>query len=153
MSGLIQADARHLPLRDECIDCVVTSPPYFGLRDYGSRTQIGLELTLSGYIESIRSVFQEIRRVLKPTGTAWLNLGDSYANDGKWGGEIGGKQSYLQDNDRKSNHELWTTHPRHPRPCVDERRGLLQRLLEIRLAEVCEVAGVVAAERSPVRAR
>ena len=95
------ADARQLPLRDRSVDCCVTSPPYWGLRDYGHGDQIGLEPTLDAYVQALVAVFQEVRRVLKPDGTCWVNLGDSYANDGKWGGETGGKQSYLPDNDRQ----------------------------------------------------
>lgn len=88
---LIRADARRLPLVDGCVNCVVTSPPYFGLRDYGSADQIGLEPTPDAYVASIVDVFAEAWRVLRDDGTAWLNLGDSYANDGKWGGHTGGK--------------------------------------------------------------
>lgn len=84
--SLIRGDARGLPLVDACVDCVVTSPPYFGLRDYGSRTQIGLEERPDAYVAEMCSVFREIRRVLKPAGTLWLNLGDSYAAGGKGGG-------------------------------------------------------------------
>lgn len=63
---------------DESIDCVVTSPPYFNLRDYGKENQIGTEKSLEEYIENMVSVFEEVKRVLKPTGTVWLNLGDTY---------------------------------------------------------------------------
>lgn len=63
---------------DESIDCVVTSPPYFNLRDYGKENQIGAEKSLDEYIKNMVSVFEEVKRVLKPTGTVWLNLGDTY---------------------------------------------------------------------------
>ncbi len=76
---LIQADARSLPLVDGCVDCVVTSPPYFGLRDYGISNQIGLERTPAAYVDTLVQVFREVRRVLKDAGTVWLNLGDSYS--------------------------------------------------------------------------
>jgi DNA modification methylase len=66
-------------LPDASIDCVVTSPPYWGLRDYGVEGQFGLEPTLAEYVANLVEVFSELRRVLKPSGTAWLNLGDSYA--------------------------------------------------------------------------
>jgi site-specific DNA-methyltransferase (cytosine-N4-specific) len=66
-------------LPDASADCVVTSPPYFGLRDYGQEGQYGLEETPAEYVEQLRLVFAEIRRVLVDDGTAWLNLGDSYA--------------------------------------------------------------------------
>ena len=65
---------------DESIDCVVTSPPYYGLRDYGVAGQIGLEYTPSQYIERLVSLFREIRRCLKKDGTIWVNIGDSYNN-------------------------------------------------------------------------
>jgi DNA modification methylase len=67
---------------DACIDCVVTSPPYWQLRDYRVSGQLGLEPTLEEYINRLCSVFDEIRRVLKPGGTCWVNLGDTYASNG-----------------------------------------------------------------------
>jgi DNA modification methylase len=76
---LIRADARRLPLLDESVDCVVTSPPYWGLRDYGHDRQIGLERTPYEFVDVMVEVFREVRRVLKPEGTLWLNIGDSYA--------------------------------------------------------------------------
>src|SRR6478672_10731042 len=60
------------------VDCCVTSPPYFGLRDYGHPDQIGAEATPAAFVEALRSVFAEVRRVLADDGTLWLNLGDSY---------------------------------------------------------------------------
>ena len=69
-------------LPDNSIDCCVTSPPYYGLRDYGVVGQIGLEETPEAYIERLVDVFMEVYRILKPTGTLWLNIGDSY-----WGGK------------------------------------------------------------------
>lgn len=74
----MQAEARHIPLKDESAQCVVTSPPYWGLRDYGVAGQIGLEKTPSEYVEKIVEVFREVRRVLRDDGTLWLNLGDCY---------------------------------------------------------------------------
>lgn len=64
----------------ESVDCVVTSPPYWGLRDYGVDGQIGLEATLDEHLEKMVEVFAEVWRVLKPTGTLWLNYGDCYAS-------------------------------------------------------------------------
>src|SRR3990167_6725450 len=76
---LIRGDARRLPLRDGCVDCVVTSPPYFALRNYGHPGQIGLEASPDDYVEMLAAVvFDELRRVLKSDGTVWLNVGDSY---------------------------------------------------------------------------
>lgn len=60
------------------VDCCVTSPPYFGLRDYGHKGQLGLEPTPEAFVQAMVEVFREVRRVLKPTGTLWLNMGDTY---------------------------------------------------------------------------
>lgn len=79
---LIRGDARHLPLQDGCVDCVVTSPPYWGLRDYGHAAQLGLQSTPDAYVDDLVAVFEEVRRVLKPEGVCWVNLGDSYASSG-----------------------------------------------------------------------
>lgn len=65
---------------DKSVDCVVTSPPYFGLRDYGHEDQYGTEETPGEYIESMVSLYQEVRRVLTDDGTFWLNVGDSYGH-------------------------------------------------------------------------
>lgn len=65
-------------LPDESVHCCVTSPPYYGLRDYGVAGQLGLEPTLAEYIEKMVAVFREVRRVLRNDGTLWLNIGDSY---------------------------------------------------------------------------
>lgn len=78
-------------LPDASVDCCVTSPPYYGLRDYGEPGQYGLENSPAEYVETLRAVFAEVRRVLVADGTLWLNLGDSYADDAKWGGSSGGK--------------------------------------------------------------
>lgn len=82
---LICADARKLPLDDESVDCIVTSPPYWGLRDYKCEGQIGLEPTIQGYLAEMSKCLKEMYRVLKKTGTLWLNIGDTYA--GSWGSE------------------------------------------------------------------
>lgn len=63
----------------ESCDMCVTSPPYYGLRNYGEPGQIGLEETPDAYVEKLVEIFREVKRVLKPEGTLWLNLGDSYA--------------------------------------------------------------------------
>ena len=78
---LHQSNASELPVDDESIDCVVTSPPYWGLRDYGVDEQIGLESTPEKYVENMVNVFREIKRVLKSSGTVWLNIGDSYVSN------------------------------------------------------------------------
>lgn len=80
---MILGNALHLPLIDSSIQCVVTSPPYWGLRNYGHPHQLGLEPTPEAYVTNMVQVFREVWRVLKDDGTVWLNLGDSYA--GSWG--------------------------------------------------------------------
>ena len=69
-------------LQDRSVQCVVTSPPYWGLRDYGVDGQLGLEETPKKYVKNLVNVFREVRRVLKDDGTLWLNLGDSYSSGG-----------------------------------------------------------------------
>ena len=69
-----------IKLPDNSIDCCVTSPPYYGLRDYGHDGQLGLEATPEAYVEKMVAVFREVRRVIKDDGTLWLNLGDSYSS-------------------------------------------------------------------------
>lgn len=81
---ILQGDSRSVlqTLPDESVQMCVTSPPYFGLRDYGVDGQIGLEPTPDAYVTQMVGVFREVRRVLKNDGTLWLNLGDSYARNG-----------------------------------------------------------------------
>jgi len=83
-------------LSSNSVDCCITSPPYYGLRDYGISEQIGLEPTPEGYIGQLVEVFTEVFRVLKPTGTLWLNIGDSYAGSGKgaWKNKQAQKETY-----------------------------------------------------------
>lgn len=75
-NGDALAVLRTLP--DASVDCCVTSPPYFGLRDYGVEGQLGMEASPTEYVENMRAVFGEVRRVLAADGTLWVNLGDSY---------------------------------------------------------------------------
>ncbi len=70
-------------LDDESVNCVVTSPPYWGLRDYGVKGQLGAESTPEEFVCNLVDVFREVRRVLRSDGTVWLNLGDSYAGSGR----------------------------------------------------------------------
>jgi DNA modification methylase len=78
---LLTGDCRAIlpTLRSESVHCVVTSPPYWGLRDYGVAGQIGVEASYTDYVEIMRGVFAEVRRVLRADGTLWLNMGDCYA--------------------------------------------------------------------------
>ena len=77
-------------LPDQSVHCCVSSPPYWGLRDYGMADQMGLEQTPVEFVEQLVTVFREVRRVLRDDGTLWLNLGDSYSNIGKTGGYTSG---------------------------------------------------------------
>lgn len=74
-------------LPSESVNCCITSPPYYGLRDYGVAGQIGLEQTPGEYVARLTDVFREVRRVLTPDGTLWLNIADSYAGSGKGAGK------------------------------------------------------------------
>ena len=91
MHTLVNADAiEHLQaMTAGSVHCIVTSPPYFGLRDYGHDGQIGLEETVEEYVAKIVEVFRELRRVLRDDGVAWLNLGDSYNNAGSSSNDTG----------------------------------------------------------------
>jgi DNA modification methylase len=84
-------------LPDGSVQCVVTSPPYWGLRDYGIAGQLGMEPTPQEFVINLVAVFREVRRVLRDDGTLWLNLGDSYAGSGgagEWSKRKAGKQEY-----------------------------------------------------------
>ena len=88
MIKILNGDCRKtlLELEDASVQCCITSPPYWGLRDYGECDQLGLEPTPEEYVENMVEVFSQVRRVLKDDGTLWLNLGDSYANNHASGG-------------------------------------------------------------------
>jgi DNA modification methylase len=90
-------------LEDKSVNCCVTSPPYWGLRDYGESDQLGLEETPEEYVTNMVKVFSEVKRVLTKDGTLWLNLGDSYAGSGK------GPAGNLKDNGER--HLEYVTKP------------------------------------------
>ena len=92
---LIRGDARALPLVAGTVDCCVTSPPYWGLRRYPDPRQLGFERTPDAYVAAMIGVFREVWRVLKPQGTCWINLGDTYNSrlDGSHGGWNGSSQT------------------------------------------------------------
>ena len=74
---------RQLP--NDAFQCVVTSPPYWGVRDYGVENQVGAERELQAYVIDLVEIFREVRRVLRPDGTFWLNIGNTYTSGGrKW---------------------------------------------------------------------
>ncbi len=85
MSKILCGDAAEVlkSLSQESVNMCVTSPPYYGLRDYGEQKQIGVEQTPAEYIERLVDVFDEVYRVLAKDGTLWLNIGDCYAGSGK----------------------------------------------------------------------
>ena len=93
-------------LENESVNCVITSPPYFGLRDYGVEGQIGLEETPEAYAAKLVAVFGECKRVLANDGTLWLNLGDSYATGHDHGAtdEAKGWKSGSLCGNRQKNH-------------------------------------------------
>jgi len=80
---VLTGNALHLPVADETVQCVVTSPPYWGLRDYGVAGQLGQEYAVEDYVRHLVEVFREVRRVLRSDGTVFLNLGDCYAGSGR----------------------------------------------------------------------
>ena len=88
-------------LESASVQTVITSPPYWGLRDYGVEGQIGLEATPEAYVDTLVEVFREVKRVLRDDGTVWLNLGDSYAGSGK--GQMGDGTSANIDNKQSTN--------------------------------------------------
>jgi DNA modification methylase len=86
-------------LPEESVQTCITSPPYFGLRDYGCGGQIGLESTPEQFVQSLVDVFAEVHRVLKKDGTLWLNLGDSYVSKptGSLGNHTGAKHGFTEN--------------------------------------------------------
>lgn len=86
-------------LDSSSVDTCITSPPYYGLRDYGRDGQIGLERNPQEYISNLVSIFAEVRRVLKDDGTLWVVIADSYASSGKgaWNNKNGQKETYVLD--------------------------------------------------------
>jgi DNA modification methylase len=95
-------------LESESVDTCITSPPYYNLRDYGEDKQIGLESSIGEYIDNMVAVMRQVRRVLKPTGTLWLNIGDSYNGSGGAGGDYneGGKREGQKKYGRKDEANL-----------------------------------------------
>jgi DNA modification methylase len=101
MNTVIFADALKglAMLESNSVDTCITSPLYYGLRDYGVNGQIGLESTPDEYIDRLVNVFRKVRRVLKPDGTLWVVIADSYAGSGKgaWKNKNGQKEVYVLD--------------------------------------------------------
>jgi DNA modification methylase len=101
---------REMP--DGSVDCCVTSPPYFGLIDYDEPGQYGLEPTPAEYVETMRRLFAEVRRVLAAGGTLWLNLGDSYSTNLGQGNVGGGLQGGTRPSFRRSGAQVTPTRRR-----------------------------------------
>ena len=94
---IINANALNIPLADKTVQCAITSPPYWGLRDYGNDDQLGLEETPEKYVDNMVSVFREVWQVLKDDGVLFLNLGDSYSGSGKGPGQhLNAEQHHME---------------------------------------------------------
>ena len=111
---ILHGDCRSVlkTLPDASVQCCVTSPPYWGLRRYlpeghpDQALELGSEETPDAYVAGMVEVFREVKRVLRDDGTLWLNIGDAYANDGKWGGATGGKHAnYLHGGESRIGRE------------------------------------------------
>lgn len=116
MNKIIAGDCLEIlkTLEPESIDCVITSPPYWGLRDYGVAGQFGLEPDFLLYVNNLCNIFDQVKRVLKPDGTVWVNLGDTY------GGRVGGAQG---KNGQFAGRQVTTARIKHQRPAA---KSLLQ---------------------------
>jgi len=112
LNKIIQGDSLTMlkTLPDASVDCCITSPPYWGLRDYQVKGQLGLEDTPEEYVAKILDIFREVRRVLKKEATLWLNLGDSYWGSHSMGNcapEAMGIQKHLSDVYGKAKKRIW----------------------------------------------
>src|SRR3990167_829258 len=109
---IFKGDCREVlrTLEDESVHCVVTSPPYWGLRDYGVDGQIGLEDTPDGFVGALVGIFSEVRRVLRSDGTAWVNLGDSYSSNGR------ANYGFTDLNSKQATHAAIKSAPRREQP-------------------------------------
>lgn len=117
---LLQADAFHIPLADKSVHCVVTSPPYWGLRKYsgdqsvGEYPDLGLEASPEDHIDRLVSIFRDIRRVLRDDGVVWLNYGDCYAGSGGENANTGlmGGDTIAASSEDGTRSGLWRRNPR-----------------------------------------
>lgn len=124
LNGDARTELKQIP--DGTVQCCVTSPPYFGLRDYKVAGQIGLEQTPELYVAELVAVFREVRRVLRDDGTLWLNLGDSYAGSwGNYGGQnrTAGKQRAISAGSRVPN-AAWDERTKFKPPGADGFEGV-----------------------------
>lgn len=104
---IIQGDSLEVlkTLPDESVDCVITSPPYWALRDYGCEGQLGLEPTFQEYIDKLCNIFDEVKRVLKKEGTCWVNIGDTYMGNSSYSEK--GRQGFGNDKIGMINKKQW----------------------------------------------
>jgi DNA modification methylase len=136
VTGLVQADAVELPLADDSVDLVVTSPPYFALRSYQDDGehydgQIGSEATPAEFLDALWAVTRECVRVLKPSGSLWVNLGDKYAGSGGHnnagvGGTGRGPTTYTKASGHARPKSLLGLPWRYALGCIDD-LGLILR--------------------------
>jgi DNA modification methylase len=122
--GMLAADARCLPFMDESVDCIISSPPYFRKRDYYIKDQIGKEKRPSEYVEHLAQVMSEWHRILKPSGSAFLNIGDT-----RWKGGLAGIPAMVEEMARHQgwvivNRIIWTKPSGMP---AAARRSLVSR--------------------------
>jgi DNA modification methylase len=118
-SYLLQADARAIPLVEGTVDLCFTSPPYWQKRDYGHRRQIGQEATPDAYALAICEVLREVRRVLKPSGSVFLNLGDTYHRRSLAGVPFAVEAKARADGWRVRNRIVWAKPNGVPTPHKD----------------------------------
>lgn len=124
-------------LSDGAVRCCVTSPPYWGLRDYGVESQMGLEPTVGEFIEGMVAVFRDVRRVLADDGTLWLNMGDSYA--GSWGAQ--GRQG---DSGHMAGRSVVSARQIEAHPKRQSRTGSLGKTPGLKPKDLCGIPWRVA---------
>lgn len=132
--------ARLREMPDCSVHCVVTSPPYWGLRDYGVAGQLGLERTPEEYTSALVGVFAEVRRVLREDGTLWLNLGDSYA--GSWGAQSRG--AYLPLTETSARLSMLSAQQIKAHPKGQTHTGSLSRTPGLKAKDLCMIPARVA---------
>lgn len=113
LNKIIQGDCLEVlkTIPNESIDCMITSPPYWALRDYGVEGQLGLEPTFQEYITKLCDIFEEVKRVLKKEGTCWVNLGDTYMGNSSYSKD--GRQGFGNDKIGMMNKKKWLD-PKNP---------------------------------------
>ena len=155
VNKIIQGDTLEIlkTLPSEFVDCVITSPPYWALRDYGIEGQLGLETTFQEYITKLCDIFDEVKRVLKKTGTCWINLGDTYAGSGNGSNDyrteksksLNGIGKYADKKYQGLGSSKLTAKNRHHEEHRFERRG---KTNEIAAKSLCQIPSRFAIEMS-----